>query len=176
MENNLEKLGYKKVDIREVRENSVTLFDNIWALVTAGDSKKHNTMTISWGTLGELWNKDVVNVYVSSSRYTKSFMDNNDYFTVEFFPQEYKKALGYLGSHSGKDEDKIKKVNFTPIYPSDNTTAFAEGCLIIVAKKIYSHEFEVNKLDNDTKAFYNERQIGLHTMYIGEIVEVWTKE
>ena len=62
-----------------------------------------NTMTISWGSLGELWNKPVVTVYVSSSRYTHQFMEKNDHFTVAFFPAEYRQALQYLGSHSGRE-------------------------------------------------------------------------
>lgn len=35
-----------------------------------------NAMTISWSALGELWEKTVVTVYVSSSLYTHSFMEH----------------------------------------------------------------------------------------------------
>ena len=33
------------------------LFDEKWALVTAGDLDDFNAMTISWGGMGTLWNK-----------------------------------------------------------------------------------------------------------------------
>ena len=42
-------------------------------------------------------------------------MEENEYFTVSFYDDEYKKALGYLGTKSGRDTDKVKDVNFTPV-------------------------------------------------------------
>jgi len=30
-------------------------------------------------------------------------MEKNDHFTVAFFPPQYRGALQYLGSHSGRD-------------------------------------------------------------------------
>ena len=35
-----------------------------WAFLTARKDGKFNTMTIGWGELGTLWNKDVITVYV----------------------------------------------------------------------------------------------------------------
>ncbi|MBQ9712776.1 MAG: flavin reductase, partial [Bacteroidales bacterium] len=93
----------------EIRENPIELFDRKWALVTVGTPDDVNTMTISWGSLGELWGKPVVTVYVSSSRYTHEFMERNPKFTVTFFPEECRGALQYLGSHSGRDGDKISE-------------------------------------------------------------------
>ena len=73
-------------------------FDKKWALLTAGDKDNFNTMTVSWGGLGTLWGKSVATVYVRTSRYTHEYMDNNEYFTISFYPEEYKKTLGVLGS------------------------------------------------------------------------------
>ena len=50
-------------------------FDKKWALLTAGTENRFNTMTISWGGLGTIWNKPVATVYVRESRYTHGFMD-----------------------------------------------------------------------------------------------------
>ena len=41
-----------------------SVFDKKWALLTAGDKDKFNTMTVSWGGLGTLWSKPVATVYV----------------------------------------------------------------------------------------------------------------
>ena len=76
-----------------------TQFDKKWALVTAGNADSFNTMTISWGGMGTIWNKPVATVYVRTSRFTHEFIDNNDYFTISFFPEEYKGILGVLGSN-----------------------------------------------------------------------------
>ena len=80
-------------------------FDKKWALLTAGDKENFNTMTISWGGLGTLWGRPVATTYVRTSRYTHDYMDQNDYFTVSFYPEEYKPVLGVLGSKSGRDMD-----------------------------------------------------------------------
>ena len=47
-----------------------TKFDKQWALVTAGTPEHYNTMTISWGGLGTLWERPVATVYVKKNRYT----------------------------------------------------------------------------------------------------------
>ena len=84
-----------------------TKFDKQWALVTAGTPEHYNTMTISWGGLGTLWERPVATVYVKKNRYTFAFMEESDYFTVSFYPKEQRRALSLLGSTSGRDGDKV---------------------------------------------------------------------
>ena len=79
-----------------------TKFDKQWALVTAGTPEHYNTMTISWGGLGTLWERPVATVYVKKNRYTFEFMEESDYFTVSFYPKEQRRALSLLGSTSGR--------------------------------------------------------------------------
>ena len=54
----------KKIDIKALKENAVSLFDDSWCLITAGNEESYNTMTASWGAMGELWNKDVCFILV----------------------------------------------------------------------------------------------------------------
>ncbi|MGP1515257.1 MAG: flavin reductase family protein [Bacteroidales bacterium] len=176
MSTNLEQQGFKLINPQDIQTNTFEMFEKNWALVTAGDLNSYNTMTIGWGDFGILWNKPIITVYVSSSRYTKQFMDENEYFTVEFFEEQYREKLVYLGSHSGRNEDKVSKSKLTPIFTENGNATFKEGKIIIEAKKIYSHEFELNALPKDIKLWYDKRNIGLHTMYIGEIVNIWLKE
>mgnify|MGYP005612714143 CR=1 FL=1 len=68
---------------------SFNIFDKEWALVTAGNLDNYNTMTISWGGLGTLWNRPVATVYVKPIRHTHDFLDTNEYFTVSFFDEKY---------------------------------------------------------------------------------------
>lgn len=42
----------------EIKENPIQLFDQSWALLTAGRSGDLNTMTISWGSLGTCSGRD----------------------------------------------------------------------------------------------------------------------
>ena len=45
--------------IKELKENPVKLIADDWALVSAGTPEKWNTLTVSWGGIGELWGRDV---------------------------------------------------------------------------------------------------------------------
>ena len=56
----------------EFTTNIFEQFDKKWALLTAGNAEDFNTMTISWGGLGTIWNKPVATVYVRTSRLTIS--------------------------------------------------------------------------------------------------------
>ena len=47
-----------------------------------------------------------------------------------------KKTLGYLGSHSGKNEDKIQATGLTPVF-SDGTTYFKEANMVFICRKLY---------------------------------------
>ena len=68
--------------MQEIRINPFERFNSDWALVTAGTPEHYNSMTISWGSMGTIWNKPVVSVYVRPDRYTWRFLKENDTFTV----------------------------------------------------------------------------------------------
>ena len=156
--------------IDDYNVNIFKKFNKDWALLTAGDKNKYNTMTISWGTFGTLWHKEVVIVFVRKSRYTHELIDNNEYFTVSFYNDEYKKDLGILGSVSGRDKDKVSmtKLNLEFL---DNATTFKEAKETLVCKKLYSQDMDINSIPRDVKdKLYSDSDI--HTMYIGEIIDI----
>ena len=99
--------------------NPFTKLSKEWALVTAGDKEKSNTMTVSWGGTGVLWGKNVVFIFIRESRYTKDFIDNGD-FLLSFLSEKYRDALKYCGAHSGRGEDKWSSRSvsrYTPCIP-----------------------------------------------------------
>ena len=53
-----------------------------WMVLTAGTPSNCNSMIVSWGALGIMWNKPTASVYVRESRYTLPFMQEEDYFTL----------------------------------------------------------------------------------------------
>ena len=150
------------------------MFNNQWALVTAGDMAHYNTCTIAWGSLGTIWGgpgqgRSIVTVYVNPDRYTWEFLKDSDTFTVEFFPPEYQKVLGYLGSHSGRDGDKVAASGLTPKVLAGGVT-FEEANLTFVCHKLYQGEFQREGLaDEINNGFYGDWQP--HWMFVGEIVE-----
>ena len=151
--------------------------DKNYALLTAGSKDDFNTMTISWGGFGTIWNKPVVTVYVKPIRYTYKFMEDNDFFTVSFYDDKYKKDLLTLGTKSGRDSDKISLTSLNPLY-LDNSVSFEEANVTLVCKKIYYQDLNLElikeNLSNDLyNRFYGEDPV--HRMYIGEVVDIIKK-
>ena len=145
-------------------------FDKKWALLTAGTENRFNTMTISWGGLGTIWNKPVATVYVRESRYTHGFMDENAYFTVSFYPEQYKKELSVLGSKSGRNMDKMTASGLTAIKAGDSMT-FKEAEVTLVCKKLYKQRLLTENMPDDVaNTIYADND--LHDMYIGEVVDI----
>lgn len=169
----------RKIDIEELKINPYTKIAKEWMLITAGNSDKYNTMTASWGHLGSIWGhgggKPTAVVFIRPTRYTKKFVDENEYFSLSFFDEEYKKDLGYLGTVSGKDEDKVSKTKLTPAY-GDKTVYFNEANLAFVCRKLYAQELkEECFIDKDVmNDSYPLRDF--HTLYVGEIVETYIKD
>lgn len=150
--------------------NSFAIFDKDWALVTSGNGENFNTMTISWGGLGTLWNRPVATVYVKPIRYTHDFLEKNDYFTVSFYSDKYRRALRILGSLSGRDRDKVAETNLTP-KKLENTVTFEEAEVTLVCKKLYRQDMDVTAMPEDVAADYYETEAA-HTMYIGEVIDI----
>lgn len=169
-------MSMREIRPTEIRENPIALFDEKWALVTAGVPGDVNTMTISWGSLGELWNRPVVTVYVSDSRYTHVFMEKNDHFTVAFFPEDRRGALQYLGSHSGRDGDKIAASGLTLEWLESGLPSFEEADMIIEARKIYGAPFSAEGFGDVPAALYATGRMGVHSVYVGEIEHVWVRD
>lgn len=149
------------------------LFDKQWALVGAGNIDNHNFMTISWGGAGTLWNKPVVTVYVKPCRYTHKFMEENEHFIVSFFDEKYREALGIMGTKSGRDCDKEKLANLTPISYKD-LTIFEEAKTTLICKKIYQNDLDINQIPEHEKNKHYLKEAP-HTMYIGEVIEIINK-
>lgn len=169
---------WNSISPMDLTMNPVKNFAQDWmALVVGKNAKEHNSMTIAWGTIGQLWNKPVVIVYVSEDRYTKHLLDATDTFSVIGFPdkKKYRDALLYIGSHSQKDEpDKTENAGLTIEHTKNGTPIIAEGNLAIECRKIYEDAFDIDKVPSDVRnGMYQET--GIHHMYIGEIVSVLQK-
>ena len=168
----------KEIGIRELNINMYSMFADKWPLLTSGNKKDgYITMTISWGLAGSIWghNMTTVIVYVRPQRYTKEFMDKNEYFTLSVLGENYKKEVAYLGSHSGKDEDKIAKTGLHVEF-IDNTSYIKESDIVIVCRKIYQDSLkeECFKDYDVMNSAYPKRDF--HDLYVGEIVKVLFKD
>lgn len=156
---------------RETIQNALCLFQNDWALVTAGTEASFNSMTVSWGGLGTLWRKPVVTVYIRPNRYTHGFLESNEYFTVGFYSEEYKKALGIMGSKSGRDCDKVALSGLTPVALKQGVT-YREAGLTLLCRKVYRQVMDKDAIPGDILDNCFKDDPSVHTLFIGEVVDV----
>ncbi|MCL2693015.1 MAG: flavin reductase family protein [Rikenellaceae bacterium] len=169
--------GYTKIEPTQIDRNAVALFSEDWALITAGDEKSFNTMTASWGALGELWMRPVSIIFVRESRYTHQFLERNEYYTLSFFDEQYREQLMLLGTRSGRDGDKVKESGLTPMVTPSGSMAFEEAHMIIECRKLYSIAFRQEDFSDPAvyRAIYGGNDPSRHTQFIGEIVGVWVR-
>lgn len=145
-------------------------FDDIykdWGVVTSGKIDNYNAMTIGWGSLGTLWSKNVVSIYIKPIRYTWNFLKENEYFTVSFYEEEYRKDLSVLGTKSGKDCDKVTLTSLS-VKQIENALTFNEAKLTFVCKKLYMAKLEADAVPEDIHDHYyvDEEE---HYLIVGEI-------
>ena len=62
------RMAFREISVEELKDNPFTLINKDWMLITAGNQEKHNTMTASWGGVGEPWGK-YVSPSISVQRY-----------------------------------------------------------------------------------------------------------
>ena len=165
----------REIPVSELLLNPIDKIGKEWMLCTAGGEGNYNTMTCSWGHLGNLWNLPTSVCYVRPQRYTKEFIDREEKYTLCFFPEQYKKALGYLGSHSGRDEDKVAAAGLTPVHEGDYTY-FAEAGMVLVCRKLYRQTLTEEAFLDKTVMDKNYPSRDFHDVYIGHIEKVLISE
>lgn len=161
----------KEIKPELFEENAFNMIGKDWLLITSEKDGKVNTMTASWGALGIMWNKKVAYIFVRPQRYTKEFIDASDKLSLSVLPNSFRKDLGYLGTVSGRDEDKISKTNLT-LTSYDGVPCFEEARLTIICKKLFAQELtEDSFIEKDIiDQWYPEKDY--HIMYVVEIEKI----
>ena len=166
---------FHKVDPKTLGENVFSLIGDKWMLITAGSRERCNTMTASWGGLGVIWGAPAATCYIRPQRYTKEFVDAGETFSLSVLDEEYRKTLNYLGTVSGRDEDKIAKAGLT-VEHEGATPYFGEANTVLVCRKLYAQNYDpacfIDK-SCDEKCYPDK---DYHTMYIAEVEKVLVRE
>ena len=165
---------FHKISPEEMKKNPFQMIGKEWMLVTAEKEGKVNTMTASWGGVGVLWNRNVVYIFIRPQRYTKEFVDSAETFSLSVLPQEYKKVLSYLGSVSGRDEDKMTKSGLT-LVQENGTPYFAEAETVLVCRKLYRQDLTPESFIDQSLVGVNYANEDFHAMYVAEIQDVLVK-
>ena len=167
-------MNIQPISIHDFSPNFFHLWEREWFLLTGGSfaEKKFNCMTISWGSMGIMWNKPFVQVVVRPTRFTLGFLESGKDFTVCAFPEQQRKALNLLGSRSGKDGDKIKESGLTPCRSTQvEAPSFIEAHLVIECKKIYTDVFRPEGFI-DPEIDENYYLGDYHRIFYGEILNI----
>ncbi len=165
---------FKKVDPKALEFNAFSTIDDRWMLITAGTADHCNTMTASWGGVGILWGMPMATVYIRPQRYTKEFVDGQEYFTLSFFSEDYRKQLALCGSKSGRDIDKVKECGFTVAAGEGGAPYFEEADMVFVCRKRMVMPMDETAIPAEVKE--KNYKGDYHYMYWGEIVEALVKE
>ena len=145
------------------------------ALLTASKADGTlNTMTVSWGTQGILWNKEVCTVFVRPQRYTFEFCESeNATLTLSFFGKDRKDTLNFCGTKSGRDVNKIEVCNLK--YSLKNgACVFEDAKITLVLKKLYDDNLKEDFF-LDSNPLSNYKNGDFHRAYTCEIIDVIIK-
>lgn len=118
---------------------------------------------------------NAITVYVAPARYTYEFMEKTKYFTVMTFDQKHKQVLRYMGSHSGRDEDKGKALGLTTLYTENGTPYYAEAQEVYECEMIYHSPLDSKGFGEMPTKFYANFSAGVHHMYMGKVIRVLKK-
>ena len=152
-------------------------------LLTTKAGETVNTMTIGWGKIGIEWNKPVFIAYVRETRYTKQLLEENGEFTVNIpYGAFDNKILGYCGTKSGRDTDKIRDLGLT-LVESDvvSVPGIRQLPLTLECRVIYKQQQDLDKMPQAViDRFYPViDEAGFrdyHIAYYGEIVNAYLIE
>jgi flavin reductase (DIM6/NTAB) family NADH-FMN oxidoreductase RutF len=138
--------------------NTIAPVTPVWVVGTFDGAGKPNVMTAAWA--GICCSQPPC-AYVSLRKATSTY-DNimaRKAFTISFPSEDYVKETDYFGIASGHDSDKFQATNLTPV----------KGDLVDAP---YVKEFPMILECRVIKVV----EIGLHTQFIGEILDVKASE
>ena len=157
-------------------------------LITTKNGDKVNAMTIAWGQIGIEWQKLFFTAYIRHGRFTHEQIEATKEFTINIpLTQEDRKstakAIGYIGSRSGRDINKLADCNLTLIDGINvKSPAIKELPLTLECKVIYQQEQNTDNIPKDIKESCYPQDIpsdnpmanrDFHTVYYGEIVNAY---
>lgn len=153
-------------------------------LVTTKAGEKVNTMAISWGTLGIEWGKPIFTVFVREHRFTREMLDANMEFTINVPYGDYdKKIIGFCGTRTGRDTDKIQEMNLTLEEPEVITVpGIRELPLTLECKVLYRQLQDRTAIPQDILEKHYPQDVDssnplankdFHIAYYGEIVKAY---
>jgi flavin reductase (DIM6/NTAB) family NADH-FMN oxidoreductase RutF len=172
---------FKQISPDEVCDNNniFTLVGKDLYVITAGKEDHYNSMTGSGGGFGLFFRKPTTWCLLRTDRYTLELIEEEQTYTLSYFPDEYKKQIMFLGNKSGRDSEKMKEVELTSVRTPSGDISFIEAKLIIECKLTALTTVDPNDLySQEAKDFTKEEYKDANhyrKLAFGEITSVWVK-
>ena len=106
-------------------------------MVSVADKEGHtNILTVAWtGTV--CTNPAMAYISVRPERYSYHMIEESGEFVINLTTEQLAHATDFCGVRSGRDVDKAKEANLTPIF-DEQAPYFEEANLVLVCKKLYA--------------------------------------
>ncbi len=164
-------MARKAMDIFDRFEDLYRALEGNGAFLAAQDSGgKPNVMTIGWATLGVVWGRPILTVFVRPTRHTHGILEKARHFSVNVPVRKMTRELEFCGTRSGRDTDKIAecKIRTAPGSLADITILedcdLAYECEIVQKTKV----LEETLAPDIRKDFYGSGN--LHTVCFGRVL------
>ena len=131
---------------------------HVWVVGTYDAEGKPNMMTVAWGGVC-CSQPPCVAVSLRKATYSYGSIVERKAFTVNIPSADYAKQTDYVGIYSGRDTDKLSVAKLTPIRSGLVDAPYLEEFPLVLECRLL-HTIE----------------IGLHTQFIGEILDVKAEE
>ena len=129
-----------------------------WVIGTYDMFGNPNAATVAWGGIS-CSDPPCVSISLRKATYSYTNIMEKEAFTVNIPSEELVRETDYFGMESGKNIDKFEKSGLTPIKSENVYAPYIKEFPVILECKVI-HSFE----------------IGLHTQFIGEIVDIKADE
>jgi len=130
----------------------------VFVVGTYDKAGKPNIMTAAWAGIC-CSSPPCVSVSLRSATYTHGNIREQRCFTISIPSQDYVKEVDYVGIVSGKKADKFSATGLTPVKSEVVNAPYVKEFTFVLECKLL-----------------HTREIGLHTQFIGEILDIKAEE
>jgi flavin reductase (DIM6/NTAB) family NADH-FMN oxidoreductase RutF len=157
--------------------NLLTLVGKDFFALTAGKEDHYNSMVGSGGGMGMLFKKPTTWCLLRADRYTLELILKEQTYTMTYFPEEFKKQMLFLGSKSGRANEKMKEVALTSVQTPSGDMSFKEAKLIVECKLTQittpsPNDFYAQEAKDYIEEAYKDAS-DYRNYVFGEITHVW---
>lgn len=143
---------------KSIGANTIVYPTPVFIVGTYDNEGKPNAMNAAWGGIS-CSVPPCVSISLREATYTHGNIKENEAFTINIPSEDYIKEADYFGIFSGKNEDKFKETGLTPVKSELVNAPYIEEFPLVLECKLV-----------------NTTELGLHTHFTGEILDVKVDE